>query len=246
MRYQQLAHAVIKEADILLMVLDARQADVTVNDLLLNMIGDKKLIYVINKIDLVPEEQWKSLKQRFKPSIAVSCTKHQGTIMLLKKINQIAHGEEVKVGVLGYPNTGKSSLINALRSRGATSVSPVAGHTKALQNVRVSSTVLLIDTPGVLPFADIYNEEKREKLSFIGTTDIHKVKEPDLLAMKLMQAYPGIVESHYAVAVLDDYELTLETIAAKKHYFLAGKEPDSKRMAKQILEDFQRGKINHV
>lgn len=243
--FTQLANDVIRQADLLLLVVDAREPSTAENPVLYELMRrqDKKVLYVINKIDLVEEAAWKLLRQQLKPSIAVSAKEHLGTMMLLRKINEIAHGEDVLVGVLGYPNTGKSSLINALRSRGSTSVSPIAGHTRAIQRVRVSEHIMLLDTPGVLPFADRKDAEKHSRLSMVGTIDIAKVKDPDILAFELMREHPALVESYYAVPVSKDLEDTLDAIARAKKLVLPGGEPDVMRMARQILKDYQAGKM---
>jgi ribosome biogenesis GTPase A len=243
--FHQLAKNVIRHADILLMVVDARQPDMTVNEHLIELIGEKKLLYVINKIDLVEERDWLALKRKLRPSVAVSATNHLGTMMLLRKINEIARGEEVTVGVIGYPNTGKSSLINALRNRASTSVSPVAGHTRALQNVRVSKNVLLIDSPGVLPRDEAKDEDRTLKHQFLGTIDVNRIKEPDLALFRLMDEYPGMVEKYYGLPV-GDHEETLAAIAKEKKQLGVGGAPDIQRMARQILRDFQLGKMRHT
>lgn len=240
--FQQLVRNVIRHADILLMVVDARQPETTINEYMLQMLHGKKLLYVINKIDLVPEEDWKALKRKLRPSVAVSSTQHLGTIMLLKKINAIAHGGEVKVGVIGYPNTGKSSLINALRSRGSASVSSVAGHTKALQHIRVSKNILLVDTPGVLPREEEKDADRTRMHEYLGTIDVSRVKEPDLAVFALMERYPGMIERFYALDHADAEEL-LAAIALKKNVLRAGGEPDTMRMARQVLRDYQSGKM---
>ncbi len=241
--YQKLAKDVTRDADIVLLVVDARDPETTSHPDLVNLVKAKKLLYVINKIDLVPEEAWSTLKRKLRPSVAVSSTQHLGTMMLLRKINALAHGAEAVVAVIGYPNTGKSSLINALRGRGSASVSPVAGHTKAIQKVRVSSKIVLLDSPGVLMRTDVRNEEKADKLAALGTIDVDKLREPDLLALKLLHDQPGLLEHYYGVPVREDKEASLEAIAVKKRLLSAGGQPDVQRAAKMLLRDYTSGKI---
>ena len=100
------------------------------------------------------------------------------------------------VAILGYPNVGKSSLINALKGRGAAKTSSVSGFTKHIQKIRTSQ-IILLDTPGVIP----YKENDRLKHNIIGTLDHNKEKNPDDVAMSLMEIFPGIIENYYNVDV---------------------------------------------
>src|SRR3989338_8776405 len=121
---------VVKQADIILLVLDARFPEQTDNPELIEKAGEKDIIYVLNKADLVERKTLEHLKKKYPNCIYISSKEHQGTTMLLHKILEIAQGQKVSVGVVGYPNTGKSSVINALKGRKSASTSPHSGHTK--------------------------------------------------------------------------------------------------------------------
>lgn len=187
---------VIENADIILEVIDARDPlgtrNKAVESQVLGMPGDKKLILVMNKIDLVPLENvhaWQNYLRRefpcvlfkanlqhqqqnlssnalFKRSVTerpdlaeelTSSAKAVGPDHLVQLIKQYSRIEgstrAVTVGLIGYPNVGKSSVINSLKRSKACGVSPIPGYTKNIQEVKLDRQVKLIDCPGVI-FAD--------------------------------------------------------------------------------------------
>src|SRR3989344_1346870 len=221
--YWQVVKKAIGDADILLLVLDSRFIEETRNEEIEEKIraAGKKLIYVMTKCDLAEQEYMEKIKHKLKPSVFVSSKEFLGTTILKEKIlieaKRMDSKERIKVGVLGYPNVGKSSLINALKGR----------------------KVAFLDTPGVIP----YREKDKNKHALTGTIDFAKTKEPDLAVMHIMEQYPGKIERHYEVEVTEDKEQTLEQIALKKKVLLKAGEPDTVRMAVVILKEWQTGKI---
>lgn len=237
---------VISNADILLVVLDSRMAQETRNLEIETKVAasGKPLIYVLNKCDLVDKHILEQYKRVIPNSVFISAKFHLGTVLLRQKIlitsSRLKLDSKVRVGVLGYPNVGKSSLINALKGRGATKTSSVSGFTRHIQKVRTSQ-IILLDTPGVIP----YKENDRLKHNIIGTLDHNKEKNPDIVAVSLMETFPGVIEEYYNVYVSSDKELTLENIAIKRNMVTKGSKPDIKRAAKMIMNDWQTGKITN-
>ncbi len=150
---------------------------------------DKKIILILNKIDLVPIENayaWQTYLRReypvvmfkanmqsqnnhlasftlFKKSIAngtemadtlIHTTKAIGSDHLIQLIKQLSKvdgtNRAVTVGLIGYPNVGKSSVINSLKRSKTCEVSSVPGCTKNLKEVKLDSQVKLLDCPGVI------------------------------------------------------------------------------------------------
>jgi hypothetical protein len=147
---------VIEKADILLLVLDARFVEESRNSEIEKKVGKKPLIYVITKCDLVDKKIVEKYKNKLKQCIFVSSTEYHGIKMLKEKLlieakRDFKDKERVYVGVLGYPNVGKSSLINAINGRSAASTSITSGHTKGAQMIR-SGKIMFLDTPGVIPY----------------------------------------------------------------------------------------------
>ncbi|MBT7902327.1 GTPase [Candidatus Woesearchaeota archaeon] len=241
--FWDVVNKVIIEADVILEVLDARNIFETRNSEVEDKVkkAGKPLIYVINKCDLVDKVKLEKEKKKLRHSVFISSVHHLGTGMLREKIMSISKGEQVKVGVLGYPNTGKSSLINALKGSGAAKTSSESGYTKGLQRVRASGKIVFLDTPGVIP----YKEDTDRKHVKISAIDYSKIKEPDLAAMQLIDETEGLIQKFYGVLGKDSEEI-LENIAIKYKKLKKGGTPNMEVTGRMILRDWQIGKIKHI
>jgi ribosome biogenesis GTPase A len=243
--FWEIIHKVISEADILLIVLDSRMPLETRNIEIERKVqnANKPFIYVINKSDLVDKPILDAYKKTIPNSVFISAKQHTGTQHLREKIQIYASRaglyNNVKVGVLGYPNVGKSSIINALSGRKAAPVSNISGFTKSLRNVRMTAKIMLLDTPGVIP----YREDNDMKHVMIGTIDYSKEKDPEFVITRLMTQFSGLIEKYYEVTKHKDPYLTIEAIAKKRKLIAKGNVPDSRRAATMILKDWQTGKL---
>jgi len=236
--FWNIVNHVLKEADILLLILDARFPNLTLNEELKDKAKEKPIIYVLNKADLATKSSLEKWKRKYKNTVYISAKEHRGTTILLRKILEVAQGKKVTVGIVGYPNTGKSSVINALKGRKSAGTSPHAGFTKAKQCIRITENIFLIDTPGVLP----YLEKDKEKLALIGAVDINKTKDPDLAATDLIKQKRNLLCKYYGVQE-GSPEKILESIATRYKKVQKGGIPNIDETARMILRDWQRGKI---
>jgi ribosome biogenesis GTPase A len=243
--YWMIVNKVIRESDILLLVLDARLIEQTRNKDIERMVSDsrKKLIYVINKSDLINKRVLEK-EIKLKNFVFISAKKRLGTGKLRDKIHALAaifDKQKVIIGVLGYPNTGKSTVINTMTGRGSASTSPESGHTKGKQLLRMTSRIYFMDTPGVIP-----SSEKSEfKHALVASKNASKLKDPELVAHKLFGMFQEDIEISYDIKFDkdDDTEKKLEKLAIKFKRLLKGGLPDTERMARIIVKDWQRGKI---
>lgn len=230
---------IIRNADLVLEVLDARFPEITRIPRLEEMAGEK-LIFVINKIDMVSRDTLDKIKTEFKDSryILVSSKNSNGIGKLIRLIRHKGN-----TAVIGYPNTGKSTLINRLSSGGRANTSPESGFTKGKQLIAGKQGIVLIDTPGVVPFED----RNELQLGLVSGISPSKLKDPDIVATKLIDIFknnnPLEFARYYGVDMyLDSYDILLE-IGKKRCMLIKKGEIDERRASISILEDWHNGKI---
>ena len=239
--YWKIVNDVINEADVLLEVIDARLISESRNKEIEDKVkrSEKPLIYVLNKCDLVEKSKLEKVKKELHPCVFVSAKNHLGTGFLRTEILKRAPRAVFKVGVLGYPNTGKSSIINALKGRASASTAPLSGHTKGIQLIKVSKRMYLLDTPGVFP----YKEKDESKHAIFAARTFSDLKDPESATMNLIETFPKQIENFYKVKHKDDPEEVLEQIAFRLNKLLKGAQPDLNAAARIVLKDWQSGKI---
>ena len=152
---------------------------------------------------------------------------------------------KVTIGIIGYPNTGKSSIINILIGKKAAGTGADAGFTKGIQKVKLTNDIVLLDSPGVIPRIEYTNTEgkKRSKQTKLGARSYSQVKYPETVVSDLMKEYPGIIERYYSIDSKGDPEILFETLGKKRGYLKRGGEIEEDRTARVILKDWQEGKI---
>ena len=239
--FWSMVNEVIARSDIVLEVLDARMIEETRNPEVEKRIKKygKQLIFVINKCDLVPESWLRKAKKDLHPVACVESKSRKGKTQLREKILRYTKDKQVKVGVVGYPNTGKSSVINMLKGKAAAGVSPKSGYTRGIQLVKADNRIMLLDSPGVFPF----DKGDEVRLAIIGTKNPQELKDPESCAMELIVALNGKVEKNYGAKKGADEEETLENIALKLKKLKKKGMPDTETASRIIIKDWQSGKI---
>lgn len=220
---------------------------------------NKHHLIILNKADLADRkvmEQWLFfLKKQGKEALAVNSRQGQGFREIWSRLNRYSsvlnqelakkgqRSRELRTGVLGVPNVGKSTFINKMIGRRVTPTGDRPGVTKGLQWVHLRGKISLLDTPGILP-PKTKIDEINLKLAAIGvlSPDAYDPRSiSEALAELLQVLYPGRINSCFGMDT--EIPLFLEALAQKKKFLLPGEIPDLDRAARFFLTLFQNGKL---
>ena len=246
-------YKVIDSSDVVVQVLDARDPQGTrsrhIECYLKKEKPHKHLIFLLNKCDLIPTwvtTRWITLLSAEHPTLAfhASLTNSFGKGSLINLLRQFGKlhkdKKQISVGFIGYPNVGKSSVINTLCSKKACSVAPIAGETKVWQYITLMKRIYLIDCPGVVyPSGDSETD-----IILKGVVRVENVKTPEnYISAVLERVHPEYLSKTYGVSSWTDDGDFLEKLARRSGRLLKGGEPDLGGVARMVLNDFQRGKL---
>jgi len=173
----------------------------------------------------------------------ISSSKSVGPEKLMELIKNYSKTEGIKkavtVGVIGYPNVGKSSLINSMKKRRAVGVSSVAGYTKNLQEIEIDRKVKIIDSPGVLLNKSL-NEVQLVLRNQINPTEIKDPISPIEKMLTMINKENLLL--HYKIADFTDHKQFLINIAKARGKFIKGGIPDLDASARVVIGDWNNGK----
>lgn len=246
-------YKVIDSSDVIIQVLDARDPMGTRSKSIETYLKKEKpwkhLIFVLNKCDLIPTwvtKRWVAVLSQEYPTLAfhASLTNSFGKGSLIQLLRQFGKlhtdKKQISVGFIGYPNVGKSSVINTLRSKKVCNVAPIAGETKVWQYITLMRRIFLIDCPGV-----VYpSEDSESDIVLKGVVQVEKIKNPEEhIGAVLERAKPEYIQKTYRIPTWSSSEDFLEKLAFRTGKLLKGGEPDLSTVSKMVLNDWQRGRI---
>ncbi|KAI0964543.1 GTPase required for pre-60S ribosomal subunit nuclear export and maturation, partial [Taiwanofungus camphoratus] len=255
-------YKVIDSSDVILHILDARDPMGTLCESVLEYIkkekAHKQVVLVINKCDLVPN--WvtaryiQHLTPRY-PTLAFHASPNHSfgkgsLIQLLRQFSQLhSDKKQISVGFVGYPNVGKSSVINTLKSGKVCNVAPVPGETKVWQYITLTKRIYLIDCPGIVPTSA---KDSQTSTVLKGVVRVEALATPSEHIPALMERVkPVYLSRTYGIPLPDpddasrgwEPEVFLDKLARMKGRLLKGGEPDLEAVAKIMLSDWVRGRI---
>ncbi|KAJ1960346.1 GTPase required for pre-60S ribosomal subunit nuclear export and maturation [Dipsacomyces acuminosporus] len=249
-------YKVVDSSDVVIHVLDARDPEGTrcrhVEKYIKNEAPHKHLVYVLNKVDLVPTwvtARWVKVLSREYPTLAfhASITNSFGKGSLIQLLRQFAklHSDkkQISVGFIGYPNTGKSSIINTLRQKKVCNVAPIPGETKVWQYITLMRRIYLIDCPGIVQFS---SGDTDTDIVLKGSIRTESLLSPeDYIPEVLNRVRKEYIQRHYNLENWEDATDFLGELAKITGKLNKGGEPDLHVVSKMVINDWLRGRLPH-
>lgn len=254
----------IKLIDLVIELVDARIPISSRNPEIDELGKNKARLILLNKSDLA-EDRWNDAwMEYFKKkgySVVKVNSKKGGGIKSIQGVIQEACKEKierdrkrgilnrpVRAMVVGIPNVGKSTFINALAGKACAKTGNKPGVTKGKQWIRLNKNVELLDTPGIL-WPKFEDQTVGLRLAYIGSIKDEILNTEELAAelISFLEAsYPGILAGKYEIEESGDGFAGLRGIAESRHCLVRGNELDTEKAAKILLDDFRNGRLGKI
>lgn len=254
----------MKLIDLVIELVDARAPLASRNPDIDELGKGKARIILLNKSDLAGERENAAWKEWFcaKGYYVVEVNSRSGAG--LKKINgtvQEACKEKierdrrrgiqnrpVRAMVVGIPNVGKSTFINAFAGKACTKTGNKPGVTKGKQWIRLGKGVEMLDTPGIL-WPKFEDQQVGLLLALIGSIK-DEILLTEELAVELIgllrQLYPGTLQNRFGIEETGENFSLLQEICIRRRCFTKGEEPDLRKASAMLMEEFRNGKLGRI
>lgn len=255
----------IKNVDILLYCLDSRAPISCLNPKLSKLASNKKIIYILTKVDMVDARDLDKFKKQFVSDnsrfLALNSVQSGSGKKIFDLANELLKDKlslksekginyEPKAMVVGVPNVGKSTLINNLCGQAKTITGNRPGVTRGKQWVVTKEGLVLLDTPGTL-WPSFDNEKTARNLAYIGS-----IKDEVLDLTELAFAFIKDIRSKYAQNLQDRYGIKIDEsdetldifdkICEARNCYLKKQELDYDRCGRMIIDDFRKNRLGKI
>ncbi len=247
--------AMLKYLDVVIEVADSRAPFASLNPNFRKMCEDKPILTLWNKADLCDLHFFKSLLNKLPAHIYLLGDARMRKIIpvLLKLVKQaVPHRgtplKPIRIGIVGIPNAGKSTLINTWVGRKIAKVGDAPAITKGLQKIQLSPEIQLLDSPGIMmPSTESHlNMVFLAALGSIGENAMDEVLIVHELLPYFAAHYPQALKTRYHLTELpEDSTLLFQKIAEKTGAVRAGK-IYAEQASERFLRDLRSGALGKI
>lgn len=252
--------------DVVIEVLDARLPAASHNPMIdeMRLFRQRPNLKILNKADLADPQATQAWLNYFNAqpntkAVALSCKKPGDAKKIPGLCKQLAphrgtHIKPLRMMIMGIPNVGKSTLMNALLNRRVAKVGDEPAVTKSQQRFELDPTMNITDTPGMM-WPKIAHESDGFMLAASHAIGRNAVIDEDIavfLGDNLLASYPDLLNARYKldamklnVQALDGVDL-LEAIAKRRAYKRRDGVWDLERTAMVFLTDYRHGSIGRI
>ncbi len=254
----------ISLVDLVIELLDARAPLSSRNPDIDELGRNKFRLVILNKSDLADKaltDQWKTYfkskniavltmdaRNRGAARNVESCVKEVCREKIERDRKRGIKNRPVRAMVCGIPNVGKSTFINSFVGKTTAKTGNKPGVTKGKQWIRLSDTIELLDTPGIL-WPKFEDQSVGMRLAMLGTIN-DQILDISELALSLIDyiksEYPGSLNARYGIEESLDRVKNLEDIALNRKALKKGEEPDLEKGASYLIDDFRSGRLGTI
>ena len=251
----------MEKVDMVIEVLDARVPQASCNPMIeqLRVFRQRPCLKILNKSDLADPavtQAWLDRYNRQKDvhAVALSCKKPSDVTKIPGLSLKIAphRGTALKplrIMIMGIPNVGKSTLMNALLKRRVAKVGDEPAITKMQQRLYLGNNMVLIDTPGMLwPKIEHPTDGLMLAASHaIGSNALIEEEVATFLADVLLIRYSALLTARYGFPTEGiDGVSVVEGVAARRGFRLKGGDLDLEKAAHTLLQDYRSGALGRI